>query len=943
MALVERHEELATLDRLYAECASGRGQVVVISGGVASGKTELVHEFAERGAARGAVLLSATSSRAESTLGFNVLGQLFRSPSLPAPVADHLGALLRDHDRARPAAADDDPMAIGDASAGLLDGVCTALLELARAQPLVICVDDVQFTDVLSLQALLYLQRRMRFAKVLMVLSKWVLPRPSQSEFRTELTRQPHTSHLRLSPLTRDGVAEMLAARFDEATVRALAPVHHAVSGGNPLLVKALIDDQLAALRSGAAPSGGDIAVGQEFALAVLTCLHRWDLSMLRIACGLALLGDAATPVMLGNLLDVPADFAAQMLDVMEMAGLLNGGRFRHPVARAAVLDSLTPAERAALDLAAASLLHADGAAAPEVAAHLVDADRFGGVVTGQWAVAVLRHAAGEDLSHGRIDGALAKLDLVVRTTSDDAERADVHAVLLQLEWSRNPAAVGKYLTPLRIALTEGRLSRHNTLQLAKFLLWYGCTKELSDALAELTSATGGADAGGELGLVVQWLSFLYPAAAPVPAPRRQERPRPAAYGPWTGALTMLDRLRSGGSAEEIAVSAEHVLQNSRFGDHTPGEQVAAVAAVTALLHTDRTEAAARWCEALLSDPAVGGLDVWGALFGALRAEVLFRQGDLLAAAEQAREAHELLPPRGWGVVVGVPLSVRVTAATAMGRHDEAAALLRTPVPDAVYDTQFGLHYLNSRGQYRLATGSPHAALNDFRRCGELMREWRMDLPSLVPWRIGAAKVHLLLGDRQGARALVVEHLGLRGADGPRTRGIALRVLASTAPQERRTRMLKESVELLRVARDRFELAHSLLDLSRAHKAEGDWEQARAMARRAGQMAKACRAEPLSRELSIGRGDEVAETRDAGSGDQDGLDALSEAERRVAALAGLGHTNREISEKLHITVSTVEQHLTRVYRKLNVTKRAELPASLPREVLSSAEKHWPLG
>jgi DNA-binding CsgD family transcriptional regulator len=223
------------------------------------------------------------------------------------------------------------------------------------------------------------------------------------------------------------------------------------------------------------------------------------------------------------------------------------------------------------------------------------------------------------------------------------------------------------------------------------------------------------------------------------------------------------------------------------------------------------------------------------------------------------------------------------------------------------------------------------------------MREWRMDLPSLVPWRIGAAKVHLLLGDRQGARALVVEHLGLRGADGPRTRGIALRVLASTAPQERRTRMLQESVELLRVARDRFELAHSLLDLSRAHKAEGDWEQARAMARRAGQMAKACRAEPLSRELSIGRGDEVAETRDPGTGDQDSSDALSEAERRVAALAGLGHTNREISEKLHITVSTVEQHLTRVYRKLNVTKRAELPASLPREVLSSAEKHWPLG
>jgi DNA-binding NarL/FixJ family response regulator len=33
--------------------------------------------------------------------------------------------------------------------------------------------------------------------------------------------------------------------------------------------------------------------------------------------------------------------------------------------------------------------------------------------------------------------------------------------------------------------------------------------------------------------------------------------------------------------------------------------------------------------------------------------------------------------------------------------------------------------------------------------------------------------------------------------------------------------------------------------------------------------------------------------------------------------------------KLYITVSTVEQHLTRVYRKLNITRRQDLPADLP--------------
>ncbi|MEI5131209.1 helix-turn-helix transcriptional regulator [Streptomyces libani] len=63
---------------------------------------------------------------------------------------------------------------------------------------------------------------------------------------------------------------------------------------------------------------------------------------------------------------------------------------------------------------------------------------------------------------------------------------------------------------------------------------------------------------------------------------------------------------------------------------------------------------------------------------------------------------------------------------------------------------------------------------------------------------------------------------------------------------------------------------------------------------------------------------------------------LSEAERRVAALAALGRTNREIGRKLHITVSTVEQHLTRVYRKLNIKRRADLPVGLPADIADIA-------
>ncbi|NEC39773.1 helix-turn-helix domain-containing protein, partial [Streptomyces rubrogriseus] len=51
---------------------------------------------------------------------------------------------------------------------------------------------------------------------------------------------------------------------------------------------------------------------------------------------------------------------------------------------------------------------------------------------------------------------------------------------------------------------------------------------------------------------------------------------------------------------------------------------------------------------------------------------------------------------------------------------------------------------------------------------------------------------------------------------------------------------------------------------------------------------------------------------------------LSRAEQRVAVLAAHGMSNRQISRKLYVTVSTVEQHLTRIYRKLNVTRRVDL-------------------
>ena len=147
---------------------------------------------------------------------------------------------------------------------------------------------------------------------------------------------------------------------------------------------------------------------------------------------------------------------------------------------------------------------------------------------------------------------------------------------------------------------------------------------------------------------------------------------------------------------------------------------------------------------------------------------------------------------------------------------------------------------------------------------------------------------------------------------------MALRLLAATRRTTLRPALLEEAALILQRCGDRFELALALTDLGRAHHVLGDSVRARTAERRVGFLI----GEPPG-----------AEGRDAAPEAASATD-LSDAELRVAELAARGMTNRQISERLYVTVSTVEQHLTRVYRKLGVNRRSELPARLTTVTVS---------
>jgi DNA-binding NarL/FixJ family response regulator len=58
---------------------------------------------------------------------------------------------------------------------------------------------------------------------------------------------------------------------------------------------------------------------------------------------------------------------------------------------------------------------------------------------------------------------------------------------------------------------------------------------------------------------------------------------------------------------------------------------------------------------------------------------------------------------------------------------------------------------------------------------------------------------------------------------------------------------------------------------------------------------------------------------------------LSAHEWRVARMMLEGLTNRQIAERFMVSPRAVEQHITRIYRKLSISRRAQLAVALENE------------
>jgi DNA-binding CsgD family transcriptional regulator len=323
-------------------------------------------------------------------------------------------------------------------------------------------------------------------------------------------------------------------------------------------------------------------------------------------------------------------------------------------------------------------------------------------------------------------------------------------------------------------------------------------------------------------------------------------------------------------------------------------------------------------------------------VFLAERAWTRYRSGDVEGAEADASEAlriaRDATRARGHA-----PIAAATALLAGMERErpfEELEAILSGLPPAGDPDTVVQDDLALARAWLLLSKGDAQAAADT---ALELDREdsWGCGSPTLLPWRSVASVALAQLGDEKRALELAQEELRLAQELGaPRAVGISQRAVALAGPADDRQAGLEAAVATLEKGTARLELARVTCELGAELRRRGERSAAREVLRRAHTLAAECGAIRLGNRAR----DELSRSgarliREPASG----VDALTPSEIRVAELAAEGLTNREVAQALFVSEKTVETHLGRVYRKLDIKSRHALPAALAERQAAAAE------
>jgi len=216
--LVGRDVEVARIEQLLDDARHGRSGALAITGEPGIGKTALWRAAIEL--ADDLVILSARGVAAESELPFAGLAELFAGVlELVATLPERQCAAMTGALALGPPAGID-PLAVGVATLGLLSAV-------AERGPVLCAIDDLQWVDASSVQAITFAARRLQAEGVAMLLTRRL-----EDEVSAPLL---DLDTLVLAGLSSDAASELLLAAAGTQVDDEVAQWLHESTGGNPL------------------------------------------------------------------------------------------------------------------------------------------------------------------------------------------------------------------------------------------------------------------------------------------------------------------------------------------------------------------------------------------------------------------------------------------------------------------------------------------------------------------------------------------------------------------------------------------------------------------------------------------------------------------------------------------------------------------------------------
>jgi DNA-binding CsgD family transcriptional regulator len=927
--LLERELELATIAAAIERDRSG--SLLLLEGAAGVGRTRLLRTA--RGMAEGAGrrVLRARGDVHEREFPFGVVRQLFE-PLLASSSETERTALLAGpaslaawvvHQGGEPDLAGEEAPSLAS-----LHALYWLAVHLA-ARPLMIAVDDLQWSDPQSLRWLQFLIRRLEAMPIVLIMALRSGEPGLAAAPLAEIATDPGASILPLAPLSAAAVAHLVGNAFPAAT-REVVDACWQVTGGNPALVRELLSARSAGRLGAAVREVLDLAP-ERLGGTVSDRLVRLSPDALTLAQAVAVLGACETVHDAAGLAGLDPESAAEATTVLVRAEVLTETpqvTFVHPLVRNAVYRAINPMVRAEFHSRAAHLLRAVGAT-EAAATHLLSS----GSELQHWAPDALHQAARLAIDLGSPDLAVRFLRRALEGPGAEG-RGEILLDLGVAEARSGVAGAGERLREALELTADDERRGMAALELARWLRHADRLPEslaLLDRVARELAGTGGRVvvrveaelvATARMGLTTQLLGSERLARL-----RRSGRRGEREGEPVVLAHVALETAMRGASAAEAATLAERALAGGRLLADETSDSPALEAAVRALIVADLLDRAEEVLHAAREDAIRRNSRPALAAVSFLQADVALRRGSVCDAVELALES--LRTPSSH---LPSALACLVDALIERGELDDAdRALQRHGVRESVPEIDVFNPLLASRGRLRIAQRRVREGLDDLLQCGRRQEAWGIPNPAFIPWRSTAA---LALGDQAMAVRLGGEELRLARRFGvPRPIAGALRALGLVEGGTRAHGRLREALAVLEGSPAVLERARVLIDLGEALRRSGQRADALGPLRQGLDLAHRCGARELA---SRGHSELVAAGARPRRFALVGREALTPTELRVAELAGEGRSNAEVARLLVVTVKTIEVHLSNAYRKLQIRSRTQL-----RQALSAQDEHEP--